>query len=74
MALRHGEISDRVSDLQNFLNWYSDGKFFKECGSADGIFGDNTFKWVKKFQTDAGLTAGGVVGTKTIKAMENWKK
>ena len=74
MALRHGEISDRVSDLQNFLNWYSDGKFFKECGSADGIFGDNTFKWVKMFQKDAGLTAGGVVGTKTIKAMENWKK
>ncbi len=29
---------------QNFLNWWSDGDFFKECGAADGIFGTNTEK------------------------------
>ena len=68
----HGEISKRVYLLQEYLNWYSDGKFFKECGPADGIYGDNTFKWCCRFQEEQiGKGEGdGIVGPKTIAAME----
>lgn len=52
---------------QKFLNWWSDGKFFVECGSADGIFGKNTEKWTKNFQYKYKLTQDGICGTKTIK-------
>ena len=70
----HGEISKRVYLLQEYLNWYSDGKFFKECGPADGIYGDNTFKWCCRFQEEQiGKGEGdGIVGPKTIAAMERW--
>ena len=69
--IRHGEISDRVKDLQEFLNWYSGGEFFEKCGPADGYYGDNTLKWCKKFQTDifGEKEADGIVGPKTIAAM-----
>ena len=68
----HGEISKRVYLLQEYLNWYSDGKFFEECGPADGIYGDNTFKWCCRFQEEQiGKGEGdGIVGPKTIAAME----
>ena len=74
--IMHGEVSDRVADLQNFLNWYTDGKFFKECGGADGCFGDNTKKYVIQFQEkEIGKVQGdGVVGGKTIEAMAKVKK
>lgn len=67
----HGEISKRVYLLQEYLNWYSDGQFFKECGPADGIYGDNTFKWCCRFQEEQiGKGEGdGIVGPKTIEAM-----
>ena len=67
----HGEISKRVYLLQEYLNWYSDGKFFEECGPADGIYGDNTFKWCYRFQEEQiGKGEGdGIVGPKTIEAM-----
>lgn len=70
--IRHGEISDRVKDLQNFLDWYYKGAFSKECGPADGYYGDNTFKWVAKYQVEKfGKGEGdGIVGPKTIAAME----
>ena len=70
--IRHGEVSKRVYLLQEYLNWYSDGKFFKECGPADGIYGDNTFKWCCRFQEEQiGKGEGdGIVGPKTIAAME----
>ena len=66
MAMRHGEISKRVAQWQAFLDWYYDGK----VGSADGIYGDNTFNWTKKFQEDViGPGQGdGIVGPKTIEA------
>ena len=74
--IMYGEVSDRVADLQKFLNWYTDGKFFKECGSADGIFGDNTLKYAKAFQEkEIGKGEGnGVIGPKTISAMKAVKK
>lgn len=71
MIIRHGEVSERVAQIQEFLDWYYDGKFFKECGPADGIYGDNTLKWIKKFQAEkfGAKEADGLVGEKTLAAM-----
>lgn len=69
-VISHGEVSDRVADLQKFLDWYFDGK----VGEADGIFGNNTLKWVKKFQEKELGNADGIVGKKTIAAMKKVKK
>lgn len=70
--ISHGEVSDRVYDLQKYLDWYFDGK----VGSADGIFGSNTLKYVKQFQEkELGKGQGdGKVGQKTIEAMKKVKK
>lgn len=66
--IRHGEISYRVALWQEFLNWYYDGAFFKECGNADGVYGDSTLKWTKKFQTEyfGKKEADGTIGDKTL--------
>ena len=70
MALRHGEISDRVKLWQEFLNWYYDGKL----GKTDRCFGDITLKWTKQFQKDNKLTVDGVVGTNTLATAFKVKK
>lgn len=62
MALRHGEVSDRVKLWQEFLNWYYDGKL----GKTNRYFGDITLKWTKQFQKDNKLTVDGIVGTNTL--------
>lgn len=62
MALKHGEVSDRVKLWQEFLNWYYDGKL----GKTDRYFGDITLKWTKQFQKDNKLTVDGIVGTNTL--------
>lgn len=62
IALRHGEVSDRVKLWQEFLNWYYDGKL----GKTDRYFGDITLKWTKQFQKDNKLTVDGIVGTNTL--------
>src|SRR5690606_17297969 len=41
------------------------------CGKADGIFGANTESAVKKFQKAKGLSVDGIVGQKTIAALNN---
>ena len=70
--ITYGEVSDRIYDLQNYLNWYFDGAFFKECGEADGYYGKNTLKYVKMMQTDFFGTkeADGSIGQKTIEKMK----
>ena len=70
MPLRHGEISDRVSQWQMFLNWYYNGKL----GSIDRYFGDNTLKWTKQFQKDTGLVVDGIVGEKTLAKAKSIQK
>ena len=67
-----GEVSGRIKDLQNYVDWYFDGAFFKECGAADGRYGINTIKWVKRMQTDffGAKEADGSVGPKTIAKMK----
>ena len=74
--LKKGDKGESVKKLQKYLNWYSDGKFFKESGNADGIYGANTLKWCKKFQEkELGKGEGdGTVGKKTIAAMKKVKK
>lgn len=65
-----------VTKLQEYLNWYFDGAFYKECGPADGVFGENTHKWTVKMQTDffGAEEADGTVGPKTIAKMQEVKK
>ncbi|HWQ51020.1 MAG TPA: spore cortex-lytic enzyme [Terriglobales bacterium] len=38
-------------------------------GAADGVFGSKTLAAVKQFQRDRGLTADGIVGPQTLKAL-----
>ena len=70
--LEKGDKGTEVTKLQNYLNWYTDGEFFKKCGGADGIYGNNTFQYTKKMQTDffGAKEADGLVGPKTIAKMK----
>lgn len=67
-TLRRGSSGEYVTLLQTELinRGYS-------CGSAgaDGKFGSGTEKAVKQFQQDHGLTADGIVGPMTWKALDN---
>ena len=63
-VLKRGSRGDEVVTLQKKLKqWgYYDG-------SVDGVFGAGTEKAVQYFQRKNGLTADGVVGTKTAAAL-----
>lgn len=63
-TLRRGSQGDDVADLQMLLN----SKFGYDLG-IDGNFGKATENAVKDFQAKHGLTADGVVGAKTWKAL-----
>lgn len=60
-----GEMSDRVVLIQKFLNSY----FKKQVVATDGLFGDYTKKYVKKYQEAKGLKADGIIGAKTLASM-----
>ena len=66
IEIRKGDRGDRVKELPFLLirKGYS-------CGStgADGIFGNNTEKAVKAFQTDSGRAANGIVDAATWAAL-----
>jgi GH25 family lysozyme M1 (1,4-beta-N-acetylmuramidase) len=70
--LEPGDKGIQVTRLQNYLDWYFKGEFFKECGPADGNYGKNTLKWTKKMQSDffGKSEADGLVGNKTIAEMK----
>ncbi len=63
-AYRQGDSGEQVKTIQSKLKrWgYYDG-------AVDGIFGSRTTAAVKYFQRTNGLTADGVVGTATLKAL-----
>jgi hypothetical protein len=63
-----GDSGTAVLEWQDFLDWWSDGQFYKECGKGDGVFGSNTDTWTKKFQTAVfgASEADGTVGQRTI--------
>ena len=69
---KKGDKGAEITKLQNYLNWYTDGEFFKKCGKPDGTFGANTDKYVKKMQTKffGKAAADGTVGKKTIAKMK----
>ena len=61
---RQGSSGSTVRTIQQKLkNW----GYYK--GSVDGIFGSKTKEAVKYFQRKNGLTADGIVGAKTLKAL-----
>ena len=64
LVLKKGSRGEEVKSMQRKLkNWgyYS--------GSVDGIFGEQTLTAVKYFQRKNGLTADGIVGSKTLSAL-----
>lgn len=61
---RYGSRGDEVKQIQTKLkNW----GYYK--GSVDGIYGSKTVEAVKYFQRKNGLTADGIAGNQTLKAM-----
>lgn len=74
--LEKGDTGINITRLQKYLNWYTNGEFFKKCGDPDGNYGSNTLKYVKKMQTDffGAKEADGKVGPKTIAKMKAVKK
>lgn len=64
LPIRHGEISDRVALLQEYLVY----KGFKIA--VDRYFGDETFKALKKQQKNLGLEDDGIAGPLTLNAMK----
>ena len=65
--LRKGSAGDDVRDMQEKLSklGYSLGRY-----GADGEFGNDTYKAVKQFQKDHGLTADGEAGSTTLEAID----
>lgn len=66
--LKLGIRNSQVADVQNYLI-----KAQYLSGKADGIFGYQTQQAVKLFQRDCGLLEDGIVGTKTMNALKNFK-
>ncbi len=61
---KKGSSGDEVSAIQTKLK---DKGFYK--GDIDGLFGSETEKAVKAFQKAEGLETDGIVGSKTLKAL-----
>jgi len=59
-TIKKGSKGAAVTKAQNALK----ARFY-DPGPVDGIFGPKTFKAVKWYQGDRGLTADGIVGAKT---------
>lgn len=56
--------TDEIKKAQEKLN-----ELGYDCGTPDGKIGKNTTAAIKKFQEDKGLTADGILGTKTKKEL-----
>ena len=65
-TLRRGDESNAVKALQQRL--ISLGYL---SGTADGVFGAQTYRAVKEFQRANALSADGIAGSKTIAALNN---
>src|SRR6218665_2347964 len=64
-VLRKGTKGNQVAQLQKLLNAFNKNTSL----TVDGDFGAATLTAVKQFQQSAGLTADGIVGTKTWQAL-----
>lgn len=69
-----GELSERVGQWQDFLNWWSNGEFYIQCGGRDNFFGDNTKEWTKKFQKKEIGNATGIVDKTTLATAKKIEK
>ena len=67
--LKKGHVDDSVKVLQTILNYLG-----YNCGTVDGIFGSDTDTAIKKYQKAQGLSADGIVGKDTWKALIYGKK
>ena len=65
MLIKRGMTGPSVASLQQNL---SDLGY--DLGAVDGAFGKNTESAVKDFQAKKGLTADGIVGDKTLQALD----
>lgn len=63
-TLKPGDKGTQVAVLQRAL-----ASLGFSTGKADGQYGPATTSAVKRFQTSAGLTADGIVGSKTLQAL-----
>lgn len=74
--LTRGMNNIEVGNWQDFLNWWSNGEFYKKCGNRDNIFGNNTQIWTAKFQEqELGRGKGtGIVDTITINKAKEIEK
>lgn len=59
-TLRLGNSGDDVKFVQGVLNVYDFGPL-----AEDGVFGSGTEAAVKRYQSSRGLSADGIVGSKT---------
>ena len=66
--IKKGDSGDDVKKLQDDLNWLG------YPVEVDGIYGVLSVTAVKKFQNDHGLAIDGIVGPKTLKALEEAKE
>lgn len=64
-VLRQGNRGQAVTDLQNFLNTFTNAGL-----AVDGDFGSATAAAVRAFQTSSGLVSDGVVGKDTYAHMD----
>lgn len=64
-VLKKGSKGEAVTRLQQGLH-----QLEHDVGAVDGIFGPNTERAVKAFQTTYGLAADGIVGPKTWTTLE----
>jgi hypothetical protein len=74
--IKQGDEGKAVLEWQDYLDWYTDGQFYKECGKGDGYFGSNTHKYTVAFQEkEMGKGEGdGTVGQKTISVAKSIRK
>ena len=61
---RYGSTGSEVTQIQTKLKRWG---YYK--GAVDGVYGSKTLAAVKWFQSRNGLTADGIAGTKTLRAM-----
>lgn len=66
IAMRYGDRNAEVVKLQDFLKAKG---FFPTNVQSTGYFGSITKKAVQGFQSSVGLVADGIVGTKTLSAL-----
>ena len=70
--LKNGAVGSAVMNAQILLiakGYYCGGRIVSGRECADGEFGPTTEKSVKSFQTKRNLTADGIIGSDTWKAL-----